>query len=100
MIMIKCSPDAFAKCKTKCHHCRSEDAAFFLEGSDCDKFNKEVAAAPQTNADRIRSMTDEELANLLLDGCRGSKCEDQPQNDFGSVNCRDCRMRWLQQPAK
>lgn len=53
----------------------------------------------QTNADRIRAMTDEELAKLLLDGCRGSKCEDQPQNEFGSVNCFDCRMKWLQQPG-
>lgn len=51
-----------------------------------------------TNADRIRAMTDEELAKLLLDGCRGSKCADQPQNEWGSVNCIQCRMNWLQQP--
>lgn len=54
----------------------------------------------KTNADHIRAMSDEELAKLLLDGCRGSKCEDQPVNDFGSVNCFDCRMNWLQQPAE
>jgi hypothetical protein len=54
----------------------------------------------KTNADRIRAMSDEELAKLLLDGCRGSKCEEQPQNDFGSVNCFDCRMKWLKQPAE
>lgn len=54
----------------------------------------------QTNADHIRSMTDEELANLLLDGCRGSKCEDQPENEWGSVNCFQCRMDWLKQPYK
>lgn len=53
-----------------------------------------------TNADRIRAMSDEELAKLLLDGCRGSKCEEQPQNEFGSVNCFDCRMKWLKQPAE
>ena len=52
-----------------------------------------------TNADQIRAMSDEELAQLLVDGCRGSKCEEQPQNEFGSVNCFDCRMKWLKQPA-
>ena len=53
-----------------------------------------------TNADRIRAMSDEELAKLLLDGCQGSKCDKQPQNEYGSVNCFECRMKWLQQPAK
>ena len=55
--------------------------------------------SPETNADRIRSMRDEELAKLLLDGCCGSKCDDQTQNEWGSVNCFECRMKWLQQPA-
>lgn len=53
-----------------------------------------------TNADRIRAMRDEEMAELLLDSCRGSKCEDQPKNEWGSVNCFQCRMNWLQQPAE
>lgn len=53
-----------------------------------------------TNADRIRAMSDEELAELLLDGCRGSKCDDQTQNEWGSVNCFQCRVTWLQQPEK
>ena len=53
-----------------------------------------------SNADHIRSMTDEELAKLLLDGCRGSKCEDKPENEWGSVNCFQCRMDWLKQPYK
>lgn len=55
---------------------------------------------PETNADRIRRMSDEELAKLLLDGCRGSKCDSQTQNEYGSVNCFECRMTWLQQPAE
>lgn len=59
-----------------------------------------LEARPQTNADHIRSMTDEELAKLLLDGCRGSKCEDRPENEWGSVNCFQCRMDWLKQPWK
>ena len=55
---------------------------------------------PQTNADRIRSMSDDELAELLLDGCRGSKCDDQSKNEWGSVNCFQCRVTWLKQPAE
>lgn len=53
-----------------------------------------------SNSDRIRAMSDEELAKLLLDGCRGSKCEEQSQNKFGSVDCFQCRMDWLHGPAK
>ena len=53
-----------------------------------------------TNADRIRAMSDEELAKLLQEGCLGSKCEEQPQSEYGSVNCFDCRMKWLQQPVE
>lgn len=53
-----------------------------------------------TNADHYRSASVEELAALLLDGCRGSKCEDQPQNEYGSVNCFQCRLEWLKQPYK
>lgn len=53
-----------------------------------------------TNADRIRAMSDEELAELLIDGCRGSNCDDQPQNEFGSVNCFQCMIKWLQKPAE
>ena len=59
-----------------------------------------VQFAPSTNADRIRAMSDEELAELLIDGCRGSKCDDQPQNEWGSVNCFQCRIKWLKQPAE
>lgn len=74
-----------------------------MRGEDCINTNcKDCCPATytQTNADRIRSMSDEELAQLLVDGCRGSKCEEQPQNEFGSVNCFDCRMKWLKQPTE
>ena len=47
------------------------------------------------NFEKIKEMSIEEIANLLLDGCRGSKCEEQPQNEYGSVNCFECRMNWL-----
>ena len=53
-----------------------------------------------TNADRIRAMNDKELAELLLDGCRGSTCSDQSHSDYGAVDCFKCRMDWLKQPVK
>lgn len=55
---------------------------------------------PMTNAQKIRGMSDEELAVLLIGGCRGSKCNEQEQNEYGSVNCYQCRLKWLQQPAE
>lgn len=48
---------------------------------------------PQTNADRIRSMEDEELAKIL-----GNKCICPPTTEC--VNCVDCWLEWLQQPAE
>ena len=55
---------------------------------------------PMTNADRIRAMSDEELAKLLLNACIGSKCGEQPMNEYGSIDCFACRMKWLKQPAE
>ena len=98
--MIKCSSEAYAKCQEHCHHCQNPDEAYYLEGSDCDKFNQQINRKLMTNADRIRAMSDAELAHLLLDGCRGSECDKQPHNEYGSVNCYQCRMDWLKQPAE
>lgn len=66
---------------------------------------RELAGCPRetstiTNGDKIRAMTDEELAKLLLDGCTGNKCEERPQNEYGSVDCFQCRMDYLRQPAE
>lgn len=39
--MMRCSPEAFAKCPMQ-KRCGSQQEALFLEGSDCDKFNQEI----------------------------------------------------------
>jgi len=52
-------------------------------------------AKPMTNADRIRQMTDEELAEYLgtdLDGCVGRKCVIDDNTD-----CQKCWLDWLKQ---
>ena len=49
-----------------------------------------------TNADRIRRMSDEELAKMLNDGC-------PPGRSYircGRDNCIDCWLGWLRQPAE
>lgn len=46
-----------------------------------------------TNADKIRQMTDEELAAYLdteLDGCVGRKCTIDDNTD-----CQECWLDWL-----
>lgn len=53
---------------------------------------------PKTNADRIRNMTDEELAKFLSTGtfiCEGLKdiCENMP-------GCEECRLTWLKAPVE
>ena len=53
---------------------------------------------PMTNADRIRNMTDEELAKLLSTGtfiCEELKdiCENMP-------GCEECRWAWLKAPVE
>lgn len=55
------------------------------EKQDCQK--------PKTNADMIRSMSDEELACFILEvGC--------PDHTVCSGNCKVCRKEWLKSPHK
>lgn len=50
---------------------------------------------PQTSADRIRAMSDEELAQWVgLDSCPKDAVCTLP------VNCEKCWLDWLRQPAK
>lgn len=82
----------FDECKTT-----GRTVEFAVDDGVCIDFDERK---PQTNADKIRSMAEEELAELMLDGCRGSNCDDQPQNEWGSVNCFQCRVAWLRQSAE
>ena len=51
----------------------------------------------RSNADRIRSMSDEELAEIL-----GGKCICPPTSECPKVcgDCDVCWLEWLQQPAE
>ena len=66
--------------------------------------------AKKTNADRIRSMSDEELAEFLTNinptNCQdcgfshGWRCQPDRDNYSDFEKCKKGRKRWLQQPAE
>lgn len=72
----------------------------------CQLSNMNVTGGKKvpTNADYIRSMTDEELAKFLLEAIRGSDCFGEgvfpyhpcPQDQ----NCEKCGLSWLKQTYK
>jgi hypothetical protein len=66
---------------------------------------EEAKPKPVTNADRIRSMTDEELAELFKSwiqdcGCNAvpclELCEENIKN-YGHKSCQECWLDWLRQ---
>lgn len=61
---------------------------------DCDKVLIKLKRKPQTNADRIRNMTDEELAKVIGEDphCQMTKCT--------FSNCYECTLKWLQAEVK
>ncbi len=71
------------KTDSKNHYKATEDFARRLIGH----------AKPMTNADRIRAMSDEELADVV-------KCPHADNWDLCIRNCFNCRIKWLQQPVK
>ncbi len=66
----------------------------------------------QTNADRIRAVSDEELADLMMglvdlddqiNYCQNlPECDELLETEDGipEHKCRDCLLKWLRQPAK
>lgn len=113
--MPHCSKEAFAKCSTR-HLCGSPEEATFAENSECAKFNALVAEQPLSNGDRIRCMSDGELAKVIHKLWRfyAERGEDFSKNWCDGKNkktgleCYDCDPKkhracihwWLQQPVR
>ena len=57
----------------------------------------DVCDAPQTNADRIRAMSDEKIAGVVCTGCPPGK--DVGQQCTGDGACYDCWLDWLKSPV-
>lgn len=77
-----------------------------IDPSDCNEWPDPV---PVTNADRIRAMSDEELAKMLTDiGWDCHFCEEHFRLDNESLmfgekcdeKCEEHCLKWLQQPAE
>lgn len=78
--------DAYSWCE-KINDCPHEDIE-----RDCENYE------PMINADRIRSMTDEELAMALLCVLRNLLKSDKVC-DFNH-DCKDCTLSWLQKESE
>lgn len=70
---------------------------------------RSLAPEPQTNADRIRSMNDEELASEMTQRSISTICDIVCQGDCEAIAtlnktsgevCKEIIMKWLQQPAE
>ena len=53
----------------------------------------EITAPPKSNADRIRQMTDEELADFL----DGFLCYQVGECRAEDIDCQECCLKWLKQ---
>lgn len=100
--MKKCDPRAFAKCPYR-EMCGDISNALFADGSECDEFNEKVIEQPMTNSDRIRAMSNEELAKAIEARCTYNLCEIVCGNSCNAFSKNECLLKildWLQQPAK
>ena len=81
-----------------CRKCA--EFSWCLENEDCGLFKQK----PQTNADRIRSMTDEELAEwvrqygdcILTHCCACDICVPTMED----MSCKDWILKWLKQEVE
>ena len=74
------------------HACRNNVVAIWYDACVRDGFT--VPWQPQTNGDRIRAMTDEQLAEVIMCPC------DNPSGECAETGCIACCLDWLKQPAE
>lgn len=75
---------------TSCSN-HGKNISFLGDGWKCNYINV------PTNADRIRAMSDEELAEVIA--CPKGLFDRMDCFDY-SRNCEDCILEWLQKPAE
>ena len=91
----------------KCRNCffyRNEWCEKIVDSPDPEEVRDCAYFREMTNADKIRSMTDEELVNFLMRLMGHAQCFAEgifpyhpcPQEQ----NCKQCGIDWLQQPAE
>lgn len=87
----------------KCKDCKNNATAVCSVCSNYMGVPDRWEPKPRTNADRIRAMTDEELAEELCLGCCQESREDCNkyiiENSGGGRNCLQHWLDWLRQEA-
>lgn len=83
-----------------CKTCPVKDCDAQYRGSQCAALRAKAGADsdPMTNADRIRGMSDEELAEFIPNWSYAACKYDG--DIFCNHECGDCVRDWLQQPAQ
>ena len=64
------------------------------------RYIEEHQPKPMTNADRIRAMSDDELAKVLSAPCLGCVVKNCRLHNYGSGGCEIAFLKWLKQPAE
>ena len=117
--MENCSAFDRAQCP---HGTYGETFAVYADPSECWKLKQLQTSKPTTNADRIRDMSDEELAAFMFSMVDCVSCENKLMNNgklvFGDKRktctdkdyhamcngdgrkCEAVCLEWLRQPAK
>lgn len=89
--------DNFKDCVARCVHAGKDREFICGNGVSCKVTKKPIA----TNADKIRAMSNEELAKYLSNPCN---CAVDPERDgyreCGNDLCVKYLLEWLQQPAE
>lgn len=82
-----------------CFKCSNKDSILCtICGIAKDGAREHFKQKPNTNADRIRAMTDEELADHFSLWCCRSTTDDSYCKSFGT--CDKCWLGWLKEEAK
>ena len=82
-------------CESRCAHAGENRSFVCPKGVSC-KVKKET---PETNADRIRAMSDEELAQVPK-MFSGYPCVYLDRECGREEKCEDCLLEWLRQPVE
>ena len=83
-----------------CQHCINKRCARYggpYGYTFCDSYIQDTPKE-KTNADRIRAMSDEELAKWFLSA--GICIRDLEDVRCDGISCKECRLSWLRQPAE
>lgn len=96
MSMMKCDPIARSQCQYGAY---CEAFAVYADKSECAKFNQVVLSKPKTNADRIRAMSDEELAWELMTWRIETEAKHQGI-ESNYPNTQATILEWLKRPAE